>query len=126
MRLEVEAYESAQEFLDAFDAVRPGCLLLDVRMPGISGLELLERLRPRRRSLAGHRNVGLRRRADGGAGDEGRGAELPGKALPRPGPLGGRPGGPQMGPTKSPQWRCGPNPHRLERLTPGERAVLHC
>ena len=44
MRLQAEAYQSAQEFLDAFDAARPGCLLLDVRMPGISGLELLEQL----------------------------------------------------------------------------------
>jgi len=42
MRLQTEAYESARHFLDAFDASKPGCLLLDVRMPGISGLELLE------------------------------------------------------------------------------------
>jgi two-component system, LuxR family, response regulator FixJ len=42
MRLRAEAYESAQQFLDAFDAARPGCMLLDVRMPGISGLGLLE------------------------------------------------------------------------------------
>ena len=42
MHLQAEAYESAQQFLDAFDAARPGCLLLDVRMPGISGLGLLE------------------------------------------------------------------------------------
>lgn len=42
MRLQAEAYESAQEFLDAFDPARPGCLLVDVRMPGISGLGLLE------------------------------------------------------------------------------------
>jgi two-component system, LuxR family, response regulator FixJ len=44
MRLRAEAYESAQHFLDSFDAMRPGCLLLDVRMPGISGLELLDQL----------------------------------------------------------------------------------
>jgi FixJ family two-component response regulator len=44
MRLEAKAYESAQQFLDAFDAARPGCMLLDVRMPGISGLGLLEQL----------------------------------------------------------------------------------
>ncbi len=44
MHLHAEAFESAQHFLDAFDATRPGCLLLDVRMPGISGLELLEHL----------------------------------------------------------------------------------
>ena len=42
MRLQSEAYESAQHFLDAFDPVRPGCVLLDVRMPGIGGLALLE------------------------------------------------------------------------------------
>ncbi len=44
MRLRAEAYESAQQFLGTFDANRSGCLLLDVRMPGISGLELLEQL----------------------------------------------------------------------------------
>jgi two-component system response regulator FixJ len=44
MHLKAEAYESAQQFLGAFDATRPGCLLLDVRMPGVSGLELLEQL----------------------------------------------------------------------------------
>ncbi len=42
MRLQAEAYDSAQGFLKAFDVSRPGCLLLDVRMPGMSGLELLE------------------------------------------------------------------------------------
>jgi two-component system, LuxR family, response regulator FixJ len=44
MHLAAEAYGSAQQFLDAFDATRPGCMLLDVRMPGISGLGLLEQL----------------------------------------------------------------------------------
>ena len=42
--LEVETYASGEEFLDAWNPVRPGCLVLDVRMPGISGVELLERL----------------------------------------------------------------------------------
>ena len=42
--LPVEAYADAGEFLDAFDPQRPGCLLLDVRMPGISGLDLQRRL----------------------------------------------------------------------------------
>ncbi|MCE5266548.1 MAG: response regulator [Planctomycetaceae bacterium] len=44
MRLHAEAYESAQAFLDALDSARSGCILVDVRMPGISGLDLLERL----------------------------------------------------------------------------------
>ena len=38
--LKVETYASAQEFLDAHEPGRPGCLLLDIRMPGMSGLEL--------------------------------------------------------------------------------------
>ena len=42
--LRVESYESAPAFLQQFDPQRPGCLLLDVRMPGMSGLELQARL----------------------------------------------------------------------------------
>ncbi len=42
--LPVETYGSADEFLEAFDPERPGCLILDVRMPGMSGLELQARL----------------------------------------------------------------------------------
>lgn len=45
--LPVEAYASAQEFLDAYEPGRPGCLLLDVRMPGMSGLELQTKLAER-------------------------------------------------------------------------------
>lgn len=38
--LRVEAYASAQAFLDAYDESRAGCLILDYGMPGMSGLEL--------------------------------------------------------------------------------------
>ncbi|MDZ4819499.1 MAG: response regulator [Planctomycetota bacterium] len=34
------SYASAQEFLKNYDATAPGCLVLDIRMPGMSGLEL--------------------------------------------------------------------------------------
>jgi len=43
--LAVETFESAQAFLDAYDSNRSGCLVLDMRMPGMSGLELQDRLR---------------------------------------------------------------------------------
>jgi two-component system response regulator FixJ len=36
--------ESAHEFLDKYDPAQPGCLVLDVRMPQMSGLELQEQL----------------------------------------------------------------------------------
>ena len=38
-------HPSAQAFLEAYDASVPGCVVLDVRMPGMSGLDLQERLR---------------------------------------------------------------------------------
>ncbi len=42
--LKVETYASAKAFLEAYDPLKRGCLVLDVRMPGMSGLELQERL----------------------------------------------------------------------------------
>jgi FixJ family two-component response regulator len=42
--LRVETYPSAPKFLDAYDPADPGCLVLDVRMPGMSGIELQEKL----------------------------------------------------------------------------------
>ncbi|MBS0347588.1 MAG: response regulator transcription factor [Proteobacteria bacterium] len=43
--LAVQAFESGEAFLDAVDMRQPGCVILDLRMGGISGLEVLERLR---------------------------------------------------------------------------------
>ena len=42
--LEVRTYGSAQEFLADFSPEAPGCLVVDVRMPGMSGLELQRQL----------------------------------------------------------------------------------
>ncbi len=41
----VESYESGTVFLASEKAMRPGCVLLDVRMPEIDGIAVLERLR---------------------------------------------------------------------------------
>lgn len=38
---DVETFGSAQDFLDAVVPDRPGCLVTDVRMPGMDGLELV-------------------------------------------------------------------------------------
>ena len=42
--LAVEDFPTSDAFLESYRSGRPGCLLLDVRMPGIDGLALLERL----------------------------------------------------------------------------------
>jgi FixJ family two-component response regulator len=42
--LRVETFATAQDFLDAYEPSRPGCLVLDVRLPKMSGLDLQERL----------------------------------------------------------------------------------
>ncbi len=44
MGLPVETFESGRAFLDAGRDSRQGCLVLDIRMPGMSGLELQQEL----------------------------------------------------------------------------------
>jgi two-component system response regulator FixJ len=40
----VETYATARAFLEDYDPARPGCLVLDLRMPGMSGLELQDEI----------------------------------------------------------------------------------
>lgn len=46
--LKSESFETAQEFLDSVNRIQSGCLLLDVCMPDMTGLELQEALRKRK------------------------------------------------------------------------------
>jgi FixJ family two-component response regulator len=66
--LKAETYGSAQGFLDGYDSDCPGCLVLDVRMPGMSGLDLQETLIAKRISIpviiiTGHADVPMAVRA---------------------------------------------------------------
>ena len=47
----VRAYASAEAFLAEYDEQQPGVLIVDVRMPGMSGLELQEQLIARKSSM---------------------------------------------------------------------------
>lgn len=42
--LKAKTFESAESFLDAYEPGSPGCLVLDIRMLGMSGLDLQEKL----------------------------------------------------------------------------------
>ncbi|MBX4871462.1 response regulator transcription factor [Rhizobium bangladeshense] len=39
MKFDIEAFENTATFLEKADLSRPGCILLDVRLPGVSGLD---------------------------------------------------------------------------------------
>lgn len=59
-----ESFATAEAFLEACDPDRPGCLVLDIRMPGISGMRLQEMLAARNIILpviflTGHGNVSM-------------------------------------------------------------------
>ncbi|MFO0982574.1 MAG: response regulator [Planctomycetota bacterium] len=68
VHLRSETFASAQQFLDQYDPEQPGCLLLDVRLPGMSGPDLMARLSERQIKLptiiiTGHGDVPLAVRA---------------------------------------------------------------
>jgi len=44
-RIEVQTYPSAVAFLDALPETKSNCIITDVRMPGLSGIDLLRRLK---------------------------------------------------------------------------------
>ena len=51
VHLQHEIFGSADEFLEQFNDDRAGCLILDIRMPGLGGLELQELLVQRHSTL---------------------------------------------------------------------------
>ena len=45
MNLHCEAFETGQEFFAAFDPTRPGCVVMEIKVPGMNGLQIQQRLR---------------------------------------------------------------------------------
>ena len=85
---QAQTFESAMEFLESFDADQHGCLVADIRMPGMSGLDLQTALNKDGSELpiifiTGHGDVPMAVDAmkAGGTG-------FYSKAVPRSGPVG--------------------------------------
>ena len=65
----VKTYASAQEFLAALPEGLPECLILDLQMPGVSGLELLQHLTCKGIQIptiiiTAHDDIGVRQRCE--------------------------------------------------------------
>jgi len=71
LAMEAETFNSGQQFLDLLEAMpsfQPDCLILDVQMPGMNGLEVQDLLASRSKTVAvifitAHDEVGVREKA---------------------------------------------------------------
>ncbi len=66
--LSIREFECSKQFLDSFDHESPGCVVLDVRMPDISGMELYARIKETGATIpviivTGHADVAMAVRA---------------------------------------------------------------
>jgi two-component system response regulator FixJ len=62
--IQVRTYSSAESFLDALAAETPECIVSDIRMPGMSGMELQEEIRRRHATvpvilITGHGDIAM-------------------------------------------------------------------
>ncbi len=68
VQLNVATFDSPEDFLEAYDTQAPGCLVLDVSMPGLNGLELQDALTSKGNAvpiifLSGHGDIPISVRA---------------------------------------------------------------
>ena len=68
--LHSKSFGTAQEFLSSPRSDGPSCLILDVRLPGISGLDLQHELKKRESKYSNHLSHSTCRRSDVGQGHE--------------------------------------------------------
>src|SRR5262245_16563865 len=78
---EVELFASAQRFLARVTAAPLSCVILDVELPGLSGLDLQRQLSAAGISNTDHFPDGTRQHSDVCAGHEGRRRGIPDQAL---------------------------------------------
>ncbi len=73
---------SAKDFLEAKRPDILSCLVVDVRLPGISGLAFQDQAGEKRRFRSDHSDDWPRRHTNDGAGNEGEGRRFPGETVP--------------------------------------------
>ena len=111
--LRAETFPSAAGFLRDFAPNGPGCLILDVRMPGTSGLDLFEELVARGEGMPVIFITAYADVADGGPRDEVRGGRVCREAVQPPDSSG-------QGPARDQGRRQSPQPSGRQRDGPGE------
>lgn len=73
LAMNTETFSTGQQFLDLLEAMpsfQPDCVVLDVHMPGMNGLEVQEKLRRSKHSIpvifiTAHDEIGIREKAMG-------------------------------------------------------------
>ena len=115
----VETFSSAAEFLAAYRPDRPGCLVLDVGMRGMSGLELQRRLIHDKIALPVIFVTSSRQRGDGGGSDADGGRSFSGEARQGTATLGEHPQGVRFRRTNPPP--LGPPTTRRRAALPDSR-----
>ncbi len=101
--LQVAQFGSAQEFLAANVRTLASCLVLDVRLPGISGLDFQRQLADANITYSNHLRHCPWRHPDDRAGHEGGGGRVSHQAVSRPGSAGCRSGRVGAGPRQTPK-----------------------
>ena len=83
----VEAFSSAADFLAAYREHQPGCLVLDVEMPGMNGIELQRKLLQDNGALPVVFVSGCAKRGDSSRSNAVGGSQFSGKTCSRPSTL---------------------------------------
>lgn len=76
-----KAFESSEAFLDSERSNRTDCLIADIQLPGMTGVELHKRAHRARKTHSDHSDHGATRRADAPPGAERRRLLLSGQAF---------------------------------------------
>jgi len=79
--LPVRSFASAEDFLSSGAQHETGCLIADIRMPGMSGLDLQAKLNADHSPIPTHLHHGTRGRKNASAGNERRRSEIPRQAF---------------------------------------------